>query len=97
MCYLFFTLKRLQPSWINLIRQTSNILNCLPTGHNPNVLHRHQSIEERFEPDFVVRLGEPCCMVEQSEWRPASSKYLYSDSFIFYCFLSWTKLNWVQS
>ena len=34
-------------------------LHCLPGGHHPDVLHRHDRVQEQLEPLLVVRGGEP--------------------------------------
>ena len=34
-------------------------LHCLPGGHHPDVLHRHDRVQEQLEPLLVVRRGEP--------------------------------------
>jgi len=46
----------------------------LPVGDHPYVIHRDDRIEERYEAFLVMRLGEPCSVVEQTEGRPVSAE-----------------------
>ena len=45
-------------------------LNGLPVGHQPDVVHGNDGVQEGHETFLVVRRREPRWMVVQWEWRP---------------------------
>jgi len=46
----------------------------LPISNYPDVIHRDDSVEKRYEAFFMMRLSKPCGMVEQTERRPAKKR-----------------------
>lgn len=49
-------------SWI------ANPLKCLPISNDEDIIHGIDSVEKFDETFFVVRLREPCGVVEETEW-----------------------------
>lgn len=50
-------------------RRISDPLYGLPIGNYPYIVHRDDGVKERYETFLMMRLGEPCSMVEQTERR----------------------------
>lgn len=48
-------------------RWIADPLQCLPIGNNPHIIHCIDCVQELDESFFVMRLGEPGCVVEQAE------------------------------
>jgi hypothetical protein len=65
--YLSFALKGLKLERVRFVRQTSQVLDGLPAGDDPDVVHGDQGIQESLEPDLVVRLSEPRGVVKKTE------------------------------
>lgn len=49
----------------------------LPVGNYPHVVHRDDGIEKRYEALLVMRLSEPCGVVEQTERCPVFREIKY--------------------
>jgi len=47
-----------------------NVLQRLPVGNQPHVIHRCDRVQEGDESFFVVSLYEPSSVVEESHWSP---------------------------
>lgn len=62
----FERVQKRQRRWI------SDPLYGLPIGNYPYIVHRDNRIEKRYKAFFMMRLSEPCSMVEQTERRPIS-------------------------
>lgn len=52
----------------------------LPIGNYPYVIHRDDGVEKRYEAFFMMRLSEPCGMIEQTERRPAEKRIEFYES-----------------
>ena len=65
--HLPLALKGFKLERVCLLRQPPQVLDGLPAGHDPDVLHRDQGVEERLKADLVVRLSEPGGVVEKTK------------------------------
>lgn len=68
--YLVVTLEGLEATEPRDGRGIPHPLQRLPVSDDPHILHLVDEIEEHNEACLVVRLGEPRCMVVQSEGCP---------------------------
>lgn len=53
-------------------RGVSDPLQRLPVGNDPYIGHPVDEVQEHDETFFVVRLGEPCSVIEETEWSPGN-------------------------
>lgn len=63
-------------------RRVSDPLYRLPVGHDPNIIHGNDGIQERDETFLMVRLSEPCGVIKESERspiKPNHRKYFISN------------------
>jgi hypothetical protein len=74
--HLSFALKGLERERVRIFRQVAQKLEGLPRGHDPDVVHGHEGVEERLEADLVVRLREPGGVVEQAERGSENGRFI---------------------